>query len=159
MTTTTSQELVLADPLAIQQDVGLVDPQAISVPDTPDPQLDQQASAFVQAILGLNPEDPSNFDAWQQNKVAVEHLGSKSQKDAAHRSAMLKEPISKLAARGEDGGEVASALVNLKRKVEELDPGQFDFKAGWFSRTLGFPAGRGHAAETVFSPASNPRRP
>jgi len=151
MTTTTSQELVLADPLAIQQDVGLVDPQAISVPDTPDPQLDQQASAFVQAILGLNPEDPSNFDAWQQNKVAVEHLGSKSQKDAAHRSAMLKEPISKLAARGEDGGEVASALVNLKLKVEELDPGQFDFKAGWFSRTLGFLPGVGTPLKRFFT--------
>ncbi|WP_419660821.1 toxic anion resistance family protein [Desulfosarcina variabilis str. Montpellier] len=151
MTTTTSQELVLADPLAIQQDVGLVDPQAISVPDTPDPQLDQQASAFVQAILGLNPEDPANFDAWQQNKVAVEHLGSKSQKDAAHRSAMLKEPISKLAARGEDGGEVANALVNLKLKVEELDPGQFDFKAGWFSRTLGFLPGVGTPLKRFFT--------
>jgi len=51
---------------------------------------------------------------------------------------MLKQPISKLSQRGEDGGEVANALVDLKMKVEELDPAQFDFSPGWFSRSLGF---------------------
>ncbi|BBO92207.1 toxic anion resistance protein [Desulfosarcina ovata] len=147
----TGQALVLADPLAIRHDVELVDPQTITVSETPDPQLDQQATAFVQAVLNLNPEVPSSFDACQQNKAAVEHLGSKSQKEAAHRSAMLKDPISKLAARGEDGGEVANALVNLKMTVEELDPGQFDFKAGWFSRTLGFLPGVGTPLKRFFT--------
>ncbi|MEJ2156053.1 MAG: toxic anion resistance protein [Desulfobacteraceae bacterium] len=89
--------------------------------------------------------------ARQQNAAAVESLGSKSQKEAAHRSAMLKEPIRKLAARGEDGGEVANALVNLKVKVEELDPGRFDFQAGWFSRTLGFLPGIGTPLKRFFT--------
>ena len=98
-------------------------------------------------MLNLNPEEPSALDARQQNAAAVEALGSKSQQEAAHRSAMLKEPIRKLAARGEDGGEVANALVNLKLKVEELDPGQFSkpavdlVKAGSSTlRPAGFPA-------------------
>ena len=33
---------------------------------------------------------------------------------------------------------VANALVDLKLKVEELDPAQVDFSPGWFSRTLGW---------------------
>jgi uncharacterized protein YaaN involved in tellurite resistance len=149
--TQTSNALVLADPLIIRNEVGLVDPQAITVPEAPDPQLDQQASAFVQAVLSLNPEEPSALDARRQNAAAVETLGSKSQQEAAHRSAMLKEPIRKLAARGEDGGEVANALVNLKLKVEELDPGQFDLEAGWFSRTLGFLPGIGSPLKRFFT--------
>lgn len=150
-TTQTGQELVLADPLSIRQETGLIDPQAITVTETPDPQLDQQASDFVKAVLSLNPEEPSSLDACRQNTAAVEALGSKSQTEAAHRSAMLKEPIRKLAARGEDGGEVANALVNLKLKVEELDPGRFDFKAGWFSRTLGFIPGIGNPLKRFFT--------
>ncbi len=155
MTTVTTQQdnraLVLADPIMIRKEVGMVDPQAITVIETPDPQLDQQASAFVEAVLKIDPEDPSVQDFRQQNAAAVETLGSKSQTEAAHRSAMLKEPIRKLAARGEDGGEVANALVNLKVKVEELDPGQYDFKAGWFSRTLGFLPGIGTPLKRFFS--------
>jgi uncharacterized protein YaaN involved in tellurite resistance len=149
--TQTSDALVLADPQIIRNEVGLVDPQAITVSEAPDPQLDQQASAFVQAVLSLNPEEPSALDARRQNAAAVETLGSKSQQEAAHRSAMLKEPIRKLAARGEDGGEVANALVNLKLKVEELDPGQFDLEAGWFSRTLGFIPGIGSPLKRFFT--------
>jgi uncharacterized protein YaaN involved in tellurite resistance len=145
------QALVPADPGIIRSEVGLVDPRTISAPEAPDPKLDQQATAFVQAVLKINPEDPSNLDLRQQNVAAVEVLGHKSQQDAAHRSAMLKEPIRKLAARGEDGGEVANALVSLKIKVEELDPGRYDFKAGWFSRTLGFLPGIGTPLKRFFS--------
>lgn len=149
--TQTHLPLVLADPLTVRHEVGLVDPRALTLPEAPDPQLDQQAAAFVQAVLSVNPEEPAALNARQQNAAAVESLGSKSQKEAAHRSAMLKEPIRKLAQRGEDGGEVANALVNLKLKVEELDPGKFDFEAGWVSRTLGFVPGIGSPLKRFFS--------
>jgi uncharacterized protein YaaN involved in tellurite resistance len=145
------QALILADPAVIRNEVGLVDPQAITVAEAPDPQLDQQAAAFVQSVLEINPEEPAALDVRQKNVAAVEALGSKTQKDAAHRSAMLKEPIRKLAARGEDGGEVANALVNLKVKVEELDPGRFDFQAGWISRSLGFLPGVGTPLKRFFT--------
>jgi uncharacterized protein YaaN involved in tellurite resistance len=143
--------LVPAEPNIVRSEVGLIDPQTMSVPEAPDPELDKQATAFVEAVLKLNPDDASGLDRRQQNVAAVETLGSGSQKEAAHRSAMLKEPIRKLAARGEDGGEVANALVNLKVKVEELDPGNFDFKSGWFSRTLGFLPGIGTPLKRFFT--------
>ena len=50
---------------------------------------------------------------------------------------MLQAPIRDLSQRGEDGGEIGNALVDLKLKVEELDPAGFDFQPGWFTRTLG----------------------
>ncbi|CAB5172516.1 hypothetical protein D3OALGA1CA_5839 [Olavius algarvensis associated proteobacterium Delta 3] len=143
--------LALADPLTIRKETGLVDPKAIAAPASPDPKLEEQASAFVQAVLGFNPEDPSVATERQQNALAVDTMGSKTQQEAAHRSAMLKEPIRKLAARGEDGGEVANALVNLKVKVEELDPGKFDFEAGWFTRALGFLPGIGTPLNRFFT--------
>ncbi|MGD8845861.1 MAG: toxic anion resistance protein [Desulfobacteraceae bacterium] len=146
-----TKSLVPADPLIVRSEVGLIDPQTISAPEAPDPQLDQQATAFVAAVLKINPDDASSLDARRENVSAVETLGSGSQKEAAHRSAMLKEPIRKLAARGEDGGEVANALVNLKVKVEELDPGNFDFEAGWFSRSLGFLPGIGTPLKRFFT--------
>ena len=143
--------LVLADPAAIGKELALVDPRALATPDAPDPVLDEQAVSFVQSALSFDPQDPSKQDQRNGNVAAVEALGSKTQREASHRSAMLKEPIRKLAARGEDGGEVAGALVNLKLHVEDLDPGKFDFEAGWLSRTLGFIPGIGTPLKKFFT--------
>jgi len=154
MTATSVQNnhaLVLSDPTNISQQLELVDPQSIVVPEEPDHQLDTLAEEFVKSVLATNPEDPTNLDTRDQNLAAVEGLGSKTQREAAHRSAMLKEPIRKLAARGEDGGEVANALVDLKNQVEELDPGNFDFEAGWFSRLLGRLPGVGSPLKNFFT--------
>jgi uncharacterized protein YaaN involved in tellurite resistance len=46
---------------------------------------------------------------------------------------------------------VANALINLKMKVEELDPGKFDFEAGWLTRTLGRLPGVGTPIKRYFS--------
>jgi uncharacterized protein YaaN involved in tellurite resistance len=63
---------------------------------------------------------------------------------------MLKEPIRKLAQKGDDGGEVATALVDLNMKVEELDPEQFNLNPGWFSRLLGMIPGIGTPLKRYF---------
>ncbi len=154
MTTTLTQQsqpLVLADPTVISNDLQLVDPGGATAADAPDPQLDKQANDFVAQVLQCKPDDPEHAGARDQNIAAVEDLGGKTQRDAAHRSAMLKEPIRKLAARGEDGGQVANALVDLKLKVEELDPGSFDFEAGWFSRAIGMLPGIGTPLKKFFT--------
>ena len=145
-----NQALVLATPDKIKQELGLVDSGHI-VEGEADPQLDQQADDFVKAVLLFNPNDSAQIDSRDQNIAAVEMLGSKTQQEASRRSSMLKEPIRKLAARGEDGGEVANALVDLKNQVEELDPGKFDFEAGWFSRMLGRIPGVGTPLKKFFS--------
>lgn len=154
MTGTQTQQtdaLMPADPTTIQQELGLVDPASVAIEGEPDSQLDRQAGEFVKTILAFNPDDPTHMDLRDRNIAAVEMLGSKTQQAAAHRSGMLKEPIRKLAARGEDGGEVANALVDLKMQVEELDPGRFDFKAGWATRTLAWLPGVGTPLKKFFS--------
>ncbi|MBU0680277.1 MAG: toxic anion resistance protein [Proteobacteria bacterium] len=139
-----------SDTEQVKEELGLVDPMTIEVPEEVDPALEKMADEFVKAILSFNPEEASQAELRQQNIATVENIGAKTQKDAALRSAMLKEPIRKLAAKGEDGGEVANALLDLNIQVEALDPGKFDFEAGWFPRLLGFIPGVGKPMKRYF---------
>ena len=72
-------------------------------------------------------------------------------KKAAKQTELLRQPVRKLSERGQEGGDVANALINLKMKVEELDPGKFDFEAGWMTRTLGRLPGVGTPIKRYFS--------
>ena len=46
---------------------------------------------------------------------------------------------------------MAAALIELKIKVEELDPVRFDFEPGWFTRLLGYVPGVGTPLKRYFS--------
>lgn len=103
-------------------------------PAPPDPVIAAQADEVVGKLLTV---DPAQAEKVTVNKQAIENLGGDLQREAARRSAMLKQPVHKLYEGATDGGDVANALVDLKIKVEELDPGQFDFEPGWTGRLLG----------------------
>jgi uncharacterized protein YaaN involved in tellurite resistance len=110
--------------------------QEVAVPATqPDEALQIRARDTARALAGISASDLTRQD---QAKSAVEEMGQSLQREASRRSAMLKQPIQTLVRSNEDGGPVANALVDLKMKVEELDPAKFDFSPGWFSRALGF---------------------
>jgi len=106
----------------------------VTEPAPTDPVIDAQADEVVGKLLTVN---PAEADKVSINKQAIENLGGDLQREAARRSAMLKEPVHKLYEGATEGGEVANALVDLKVKVEELDPGQFDFQPGWTTRLIG----------------------
>ena len=99
-----------------------------------DPVIDTQADEVVTRLMTA---DPADAQKQLDHKQAIENLGSELQKEAARRSAMLKQPVHKLYEGATEGGEVGNALLDLKIKVEELDPGKFDFEAGWLTRALG----------------------
>jgi len=143
--------LMLSDPISVKQELGIIDPTSIAIEDEPDPKLELKADEFVIAVLSFDPSEASQLDLKDRNIAAVEMLGATTQEEAANRSSMLKEPIRKLAARGEDGGKVATSLVELKNQVEALDPGRFDFEAGWFTRTLGRLPGIGTPLKNYFT--------
>ncbi|WP_455205581.1 toxic anion resistance protein [Kaarinaea lacus] len=128
------EHLVAADPVQLKDELSSVLEKEISA-KIEDDAINQQARAAADKLFSIDQLDVKNL---QSHKAAVETLGLDLQKESARKSDMLKQPISKLSQRGEDGGEVANALVDLKLKVEELDPAQFDFSPGWFSRSLGF---------------------
>ncbi len=142
--------LEVADTEQVQQELALSQPTDLQGEEV-DPAVDKQATEFVNQVLSINPEDAAHVNQRNANIEAVEALGARAQGEAAHRSGMLREPIRKLAARGEDGGEVAKSLVDLKMTVEELDPGKFDFEAGWLTRTLGFLPGIGTPLKRYFT--------
>jgi uncharacterized protein YaaN involved in tellurite resistance len=116
------------DVVQVQQEVALPASQ-------PDEVLRNKAREMARALVVIPTSDLSVQDG---AKAAVEEMGRSLQQEAARRSGMLQQPIRTLAQSGEDGGPVATSLVDLKMKVEELDPAKFDFSPGWFSRTLGF---------------------
>jgi uncharacterized protein YaaN involved in tellurite resistance len=129
-----AEHLVAADPLQLKEEFSNAISQEIAKKDV-DEAIQQQAREAAEKLFMVDQLDIKNLQA---HKAAVETLGLDLQRDAARRSDMLKQPVAKLSKRGEDGGEVANALIDLKLKVEELDPAQFDFSPGWLSRTLGF---------------------
>lgn len=100
-----------------------------------DPAIEAQAETVVGHLLTAQTQ-PDSAEAIDVKK-AIETLGAELQRQSSQRSQMLKQPVKKLYHEAEDGGAVGNALIDLKMKVEELDPGQFDFEAGWLNRSLG----------------------
>jgi uncharacterized protein YaaN involved in tellurite resistance len=145
------ETLAVPDTAAIREELSLIDPASIGVPKEKDTELEKKAEEFVASILAFDPNSPEQAATRESNIAAIESLGSKTQKDAARRSAMLKQPIRALAAKSEDGGEVARSLVELNTQVDELDPGKFDFEAGWFARALGRIPGFGTPLQKYFT--------
>jgi uncharacterized protein YaaN involved in tellurite resistance len=150
MNTRTTTAMTLPTASDLKNELALIDPQALTVTEGQDTEVEEAAEKFVAAVLAFDPNDPAQQNAREANIAAVETLGGKTQKEAAHRSAMLKQPIRSLASKSEDGGEVARSLVELNIQVEELDPGKFDFEAGWFARLLGWIPGIGTPLKRYF---------
>ena len=142
-------ELVFADKEKLRSELDLTDPFAVHSTDTGiDTQLAAQAEDVVSRIVATDLNDSASQE---QVKAAVETIGMNLQKEAARRSAMLKQPLSKMMKDGEEGGAVARSLIDLKLQVEELDPAQIDFEAGWATRMLGYIPGVGTPIKRYFS--------
>lgn len=78
--------------------------------------LDTAARVFVDDLLGVEAARAS------EQRRRVDELGLQEQREAAHRSEMLKTPLRQLARQGDDGGPVATTLANLREQMQELDP-------------------------------------
>lgn len=133
---------------ALRADLDMSLPTTIEAEDAAEPALDQQADGLVDQLMQI---DTGDAEARDEARLAVEAMGLGAQKDAAHRSAMLNEPLKTLATRAEDGGDVAKSLIDLRIKVEDLDPGGVDFEQGWFMRLIGSIPGIGTPMKRYFS--------
>ncbi len=138
--TPTVAPLTVSSLEGIRRELALADPKAIQLVPAQDSALEATAQEYVQKLITFGQED---IDAQERIKEAARSLGSATQHRAGQLSRMLDEPIHTLIKRGEDGGPVANALVELKMNVEELDPARFDFEAGWLSRMAGWLPGVG----------------
>ena len=144
---TAASTLVVSDAQSLRQELNLTDPASLGA--TPaDPALTQKAEDLAARMLRV---DLSDTTAVEQTKAAVESMGLDLQKDASRRSAMLKQPLTRLMKDGEEGGQVASTLIDLKLQVEELDPARFDLDSGFGARVLGYVPGIGTPLKRYFS--------
>ena len=100
----------------------------VAEPAPVDPVLATQADEVVTKLMTV---DPAQAEKVALNKQAIQNLGGELQREAARRSAMLRQPVHKLYEGVTQGAPVANALLDLKIKVEELHPGKYDFEPGW----------------------------
>ena len=114
--------------------LGWLQAPGASVPAPADPEIEGQAEKVVGHLMTVDPKDA---DTIAQGRNTIQAMGLELQRESARRSAMLKEPVQKLYKSATEGGDVANALVDLRMKVEELDPGKFDLEPGWVTRTMG----------------------
>jgi len=142
-------KLVFADKAKLRTELDLADPFAVQgAASATDAKLVTQAEDVVARILATDLHDSTGQE---QVKAAVETIGMNLQKEAARRSAMLKQPLSKMMKDSEEGGSVARSLIDLKMQVEDLDPAQVSLNAGWATRMLGFIPGVGTPVKRYFS--------
>ncbi len=148
---TTSQ--LFADREQLRSELKLADPMQMTAEQAQqDPVILEQADDIVARILNTDVQDGQ---ATAEIKGAVESMGMALQKDAARKSAILKQPLTKLMADSEEGGKVATSLIDLKLTVEELDPAHIDLEAGFFTRILGYLPGVGTPIKRYFSRFEN----
>ena len=148
---TTSQ--LFADREQLRSELKLADPMQMTAEQAQqDPVIQEQADDIVARILNTDAQDGQ---ATAEIKGAVESMGMALQKDASRRSAILKQPLTKLMNDSEDGGQVATSLIDLKMTVEDLDPAQVDLEAGFVTRLLGYLPGVGTPLKRYFSRFEN----
>jgi uncharacterized protein YaaN involved in tellurite resistance len=143
-------ELVFADKEQLKTELDLKDPFAVprEAGVGVDSKLEAQAEDVVARIVATDLNDSAGQE---QVKAALETIGMNLQKEAARRSAMLKQPLSKMMQDSEEGGTVARSLIDLKMQVEDLDPAQINLEAGWATRLLGYIPGVGTPVKRYFS--------
>jgi uncharacterized protein YaaN involved in tellurite resistance len=96
------------------------------------PTLVAEAEAFANQLISVERAD---FRGKRDRAIAVRSMGQKVEEQFAVRSQMLNQPIMSLK-ESIEGGEVATSLLQLRDKVEELDPYQYKFGPGWFGRVI-----------------------
>ena len=136
-------QLISLDPESIKKEIVQSEETAVL-----DEETTAQADAAINKLLAI---DPSQTEQKEHGITAIENMGSELQKMASRRSNMLKQTIHTLAKTGEDGGPVATSLVDLQMKVEELDPHNFEFTMNFLRRLLTLIPGVGSPLARYFA--------
>ncbi len=120
----------------------------ITIEKSDETEIDQKAENYINHLVNFSLE---NLEQQNKHQASVESMGAEVQIDTAKRLDLLKAPLKQLSKNGEDGGQVAKSLIDLKIEVEKLDPAKLDLEAGWFSRVLGYIPGIGTPIKRYFT--------
>ncbi len=141
-------QLTFADKEELEKELHISPPAELPAQEAADPELNQRAEDVVARVLNIDLNDSSQQ---QSAKSAMEGMGMELQRESARRSAMLKQPLNKMMQDSEEGGQVATSLIDLKMQVEDLDPAHVDLEAGFLTRILGYIPGVGTPLKRYFS--------
>lgn len=120
----------------------------ITIEKTDESEINQKAENYIDHLVNFSID---NLEQQRQHQASVEKMGTEVQIDSAKRLKLLQTPLKQLSKNGDDGGEVAKSLIDLKMEVEKLDPAKFDFQAGWLTRLLGYIPGVGTPIKRYFT--------
>ena len=115
---------------------------------TATPENPLQLDSFVEQLFTA---DLAELKQRQAEKETISNFSVDLQKQSAQQSKLLQEPLREMAKHGDEGGAVAQSLIDLKLKVEDLNPRQLDLAPGWFTRLIGKIPGVGTPAKRYFS--------
>lgn len=120
----------------------------ITIEKNDENQIDQKANEFVEKLVNFS---LNSLEEQKKHQASVESMGAEVQIDTAKRLQLLQSPLKQLSKNGEEGGQVAKSLIDLKVEVEKLDPARIDLEAGWLSRVLGYIPGVGTPIKRYFT--------
>ncbi|WP_148252720.1 toxic anion resistance protein [Aidingimonas lacisalsi] len=119
-------------------------------PPDEDARLDAEAEAYVERLLG-----EGQSSSTEHRRRAVDEMGLEAQRRAAHQSAMLQTPLRKLAQQSDDGGPVAKALVDLRSRMDNLDPNRHDLAQRGMDKVVSWLPGVGNRLQRYFRKFEN----
>jgi uncharacterized protein YaaN involved in tellurite resistance len=119
---------ILSSEKSVIQDLQLTDVVDITQIN---PELEAKADKFLEAIL--DPKTESSL-----RNASIDQMGSGVARRIVNKSEMLKDPINDLIKKGEDGGPIANTILNLKNRVDDLNPNHYDLNnpGSFFSRII-----------------------
>lgn len=131
-------------PLALPSPERIAEELRVREAGGPADDIEVAADGFVDGLLqGLN-----NTDGDPRERV--DDLGVDAQREAAHRSDMLREPIRRLAHQGDEGGPVATTLLDLRQRMQQLDPREHTLANRGLARLLSWLPGVGTPLQRYF---------
>jgi len=111
-----------------------------------DPELQEMADTILAELLAAT--DKESLEP--QHREAVDEMGLEIQNEAARRSKMLEAPIRQLAHQGDEGGPVARSLIELRTRMQDLDPHKHNLSREGLTRMLALIPGVGTPLQRYF---------
>lgn len=87
-----------------------------------------KANNFISKLVNKDFDNPD---------LLIESVGTDEVKQLQSLSKSLEGPIANMINENSESAKIGKGLIDLKVKVEEINPGKFDFEAGWFGRMWG----------------------
>lgn len=129
----TTDNLALTEHNKVKQDLAAEINSPSSVSEQQDKKWQDQADSQIEHLFTL---DARQLTERQIQNRAISSLGAGAVHKVQKRNHLLAEPIGSLMKDAEDGGPVATSLLQLQEQVSEINPNLVNFDMGTIRRWL-----------------------